>query len=93
MSRVLSPDILCHLGCSNPYISKKAVLALIRIFKRVPELADDNADNIIALMMDRSHGVLVTAVQLMAEVILAEINSSRLIRSNIGVFSPTQSEL
>ena len=70
MARVLTTDVSCHLGSSNPYIRKKAALALIRILKRVPELADDHVDVIIALVKDRSHGVLITGVQLMSDVTL-----------------------
>lgn len=69
MARVLTTDVSCHLGSSNPYIRKKAALALIRILKRVPEFAEDQAGEIIALVKDRSHGVLITAVQLMADVL------------------------
>jgi len=68
MGRVLVVDVSSHLGSSNPYIRKKAALALIRILKRVPELAEDHIDGIVALIKDRSHGVLIAAMQLMADV-------------------------
>jgi len=69
MGRVLSADVACHLESSNPYIRKKAALALNRILRRVPELSEHHIDVAIALLRDRSHGVLITAVQLLIDVI------------------------
>lgn len=66
MARTLCNDVAKHLG-SNPYIRKKAALAMIRILKRVPDLAEDYVDRVVGLLKDRSHGVLITAVQLMAD--------------------------
>jgi AP-1 complex subunit gamma-1 len=66
---VLAPDVARQLGSSNPYVRKKAALALIRILKRLPELCDDYVDRIATLLKDRSHGVLITAVQLLADVL------------------------
>jgi AP-1 complex subunit gamma-1 len=76
MGRVLAPDVARQLGSSNPYVRKKAALALIRVLKRVPELAEDYMDRAIALLKDRSHGVLITAVQLVADVISLQPNLS-----------------
>ena len=67
MGRVLAADVALQLASSNPYVRKKASLALVRILKRVPELAEDYVDRIISLLKDRSHGVLITAVQLVAD--------------------------
>jgi AP-1 complex subunit gamma-1 len=69
MGRVLAPDVASQLGSSNSYVRKKAALAFIRILKRMPELAEDYIDCIVGLLKDRSHGVLLTAVQLIARVI------------------------
>jgi|TARA_B100000482_G_scaffold166663_1_gene131158 AP-1 complex subunit gamma-1 len=67
MGRVLAADVALQLGSSNPYVRKKAALALIRIMKRIPEVAEDYLDRIIGLIKDRSHGVLITAVQLISD--------------------------
>lgn len=69
MGRVLSADVACHLNSSSPYIRKKAALALNRILKRVPELSEHHVDVAIALLRDRSHGVLITAIQLLVDVV------------------------
>ena len=76
MGRVLSSDVASHIGSSSPYIRKKAALALNRILKRVPELSAHYVDNVIALLRDRSHGVLVTAIQLLANVIIPSLRCS-----------------
>lgn len=69
MARTLIGDVAKHLSSNNPYIRKKAALAMIRALKRVPELADDYVDKVVALLKDRSHGVLITAVQLMTDIL------------------------
>lgn len=45
---------------------------MIRIFKRVPDLVEEFAERITSLLKDRSHGVLITGVQLMIEVLRIE---------------------
>ena len=67
MGRVLVSDVSCHLGSSNAR-SKKAALALIRILKRVPEFVEDHTSSIVMLLKDRFHGVLIAAIQLVADV-------------------------
>ena len=52
MGRVLAADVALQLASSNPYVRKKASLALVRILKRVPELAEDYVDRIISLLKD-----------------------------------------
>ena len=74
MARTLSLDIARHLASNNPYVRKKAALATIIVLKRVPDLAEDFVDKIVALLKDRSHGVLISAVQLMIEVLRLDEN-------------------
>ena len=69
MGRMLAPDIDRHLKSGNPYLRKKACLTMVRVFKRVPELIEDFVDKVIGLLKDRSHGVLITGVQLMTEIV------------------------
>ena len=75
MGRVLAPDVARQLGSSNPYVRKKAALALIRILKPLPELCDDYVDRIATLLKDRSHGVLITAVQLLADANISDFDA------------------
>jgi len=69
MARTLAQDVARHLASSNPYVRKKAALATIRVLQKVPDLAEDYVDKIVTLLKDRSHGVLISAVQLMIEVL------------------------
>jgi AP-1 complex subunit gamma-1 len=68
MSRVLTSDVSYHLRSPNAHVRKKAALALIRILKRVPELVEDHTVSIVMLLKDRFHGVLIAAIQLVADV-------------------------
>jgi len=68
IARDLAMDIDKHLKSSNSYLRKKAALATIRVFRKVPDLIEDFIERITSLLKDRSHGVLMTGVELMTEV-------------------------
>ena len=70
MARDLAPDIDKLLKSSNSYLRKKAALAAIRLLKREPDLIEQLGDRIVALMKEKAHGVLLTGLQLMEEVLL-----------------------
>jgi AP-1 complex subunit gamma-1 len=72
MARDLISDVEKLLRSNNSYLRKKAALATIRLLKREPDLIEGMDDRIIALLKDRSHGVLITGLQLILEV-LAEL--------------------
>eukprot|EP01039_Chlorochromonas_danica_P002117 gene2117-2311_t len=69
MARDLVSDVEKLLRSNNSYLRKKAALAIIRLFKKEPDLIDGMGDKIVALLKDRSHGVLITGIQLVIEVI------------------------
>ena len=69
MARDLAPDIDKLLKSSNSYLRKKAALAAIRLLKREPDLIEQLGDRIVALMKEKAHGVLLTGLQLMEEVL------------------------
>jgi AP-1 complex subunit gamma-1 len=78
---LVSAPWLQHLRSSNSYLRKKAALTTVRIFKRVPELVEEFSERITSLLKDRSHGVLITGVQLMIEVIrLDEAHAATFVR-------------
>ena len=89
MARTLAQDVARHLESSNPYVRKKAALATIRLLKRVPELAEDYVDKIVALLKDRSHGVLISAVQLMIDVLNLEDDQDASIKQKFSRVVPT----
>ncbi len=69
MARDLSSDVEKLLKCSNPYLRKKAALATIRLLKKEPDLIEHMAPVVVALFKDKAHGVLITGIQLMIDII------------------------
>lgn len=69
MARDLASDIDKLLRSTNSYLRKKAALAAIRLLKKEPDLIEHMADRIVALLKDRAHGVLITGIQLMIDVL------------------------
>mmetsp|Transcript_20750 Transcript_20750/g.29830 ORF Transcript_20750/g.29830 Transcript_20750/m.29830 type:complete len:839 (+) Transcript_20750:87-2603(+) len=69
MARDLASDVEKLLRANNSYLRKKAALATIRLLKREPDLIEHMSERIVGLLKDRSHGVLITGIQLMTEVI------------------------
>lgn len=70
MARDLISDVEKLLRSNNSYLRKKAALATIRLLKKEPDLIEGMDDRIIALLKDRSHGVLITGLQLIMEVLI-----------------------
>ena len=72
MSRDLVPEVEKHLGNSKPYLRKKACLAMARCLTKCPDMIEDFVDKIVTLLKDKSHGVLITVVQLMTRVLVVD---------------------
>lgn len=70
MSRDLATEVEKHLKSSTPYLRKKACLSMTRCLVKCPDMADDFVERLSTLLKDRSHGVLITVVQLMTQVIM-----------------------
>ena len=68
MSRDLATEVDKHLRAGSPYLRKKAALAMARCLTKVPDMVEDFVERIVTLLKDRTHGVLITAVQLMIRV-------------------------
>lgn len=69
MARDLAADVEKLLRSNNSYLRKKAALATIRLLKKEPDLIDHMSERIMSLLKDRAHGVLITGMQLMIEVL------------------------
>ena len=67
IARDASSDVARLLGASNHYVRKKAVLAAVRIVRKLPELADHFVPKIRNLLSDPDHGVLIATCTLMLE--------------------------
>jgi AP-1 complex subunit gamma-1 len=72
MSRDLAPEVEKHLTSSQPYLRKKACLAFSRCILKCADMIEDYVDKFTTLLKDRSHGVLITVVQLMTQVLLLD---------------------
>ena len=64
MCRDTCGDVLQCLSSSNPYIKKKAALALCKIIKSCPELIDTVAGKLKLIFYDIYHGVLISGLSL-----------------------------
>ncbi|GAA5923345.1 hypothetical protein JCM1841_006491 [Sporobolomyces salmonicolor] len=69
MARDLVTEIERCLGSGNAYIRKKAALAALRCLYKVPELVDHFEGRAMSLLGDRNHGVLLTGVTLVTEMV------------------------
>lgn len=69
MARDLASDVDKLLRANNSYLRKKAALATIRLLKKEPDLIEHMSERIVGLLKDRAHGVLVTGIQLITEVL------------------------
>ncbi|KAI0821603.1 gamma-adaptin [Irpex lacteus] len=74
MSRDLANEIEKLLGSSNTYIRKKAALCALRVVKKVPDLSDHFISKAKNLLADRNHGVLLTAITLVTEMVQVDAN-------------------
>lgn len=69
MSRDLAHEVARCLQLNDSFIRKKAALAFIRVFQKVPELVEDYDDVVKSVMRSHTHGELLTGVSLIREVI------------------------
>eukprot|EP01102_Stenamoeba_stenopodia_P014333 TRINITY_DN4746_c0_g1_i1.p1 TRINITY_DN4746_c0_g1~~TRINITY_DN4746_c0_g1_i1.p1 ORF type:complete len:852 (+),score=182.64 TRINITY_DN4746_c0_g1_i1:70-2556(+) len=67
IARDLSSDVGKLMANQTPYIRKKAALCAIKLIRKAPELIEFFVPKIRALLGDRNHGVLLTAVTLIIE--------------------------
>lgn len=76
MSRDLAPEVDKHLKSSTPYLRKKACLAMSRCLTKCPEMIEDFVERVVILLKDKSHGVLITVVQLMTQILLIDAETA-----------------
>ena len=72
MCRDTCPEIIKCLNSTNPYIKKKAALALSKVVKSCPELIDTVQQNLATIFEDKNHGVLLAGLALAEQVFRAE---------------------
>jgi len=76
MSRDLAPEVDKHLKSGNPYLRKKAGLAMARCLTKCPDMVEDFVDRVVTLLKDKNHGVLITVVQLMTQVLMIDLKNA-----------------
>jgi len=72
MCRDMCPEIIKCLNSSNPYIKKKASLALSKVVRSCPELIETIENNLGTIFEDKNHGVLLSGLALVEQVFKAE---------------------
>jgi AP-1 complex subunit gamma-1 len=72
MCRDLAENVKHVLEQSSSYLKKKAALAAVRIVRKCPELTEMFASVIPALIEERNHGVVLTGVTLLHEILKNE---------------------
>jgi AP-1 complex subunit gamma-1 len=75
MARDLVMDVDRHLRSDNEHLRKKAALAAIRVFVKVPDLVEDFTESILGLLRAKHHGVLLAGMQLITEVVLLDVEN------------------
>lgn len=76
MSRDLAPEVDKHLKSPMPYLRKKACLSMVRCLAKCPDMVEDFVDRVVTLLKDKSHGVLITVVQLMTQVLMIDYRNA-----------------
>lgn len=76
MSRDLAPEVDKHLKSPLAYLRKKACLAMARCLSKCPDMVEDFAERVASLLKDKSHGVLITVVQLMTQVLMIDYRNA-----------------
>jgi len=76
MSRDLAPEVDKHLKSGTPYLRKKANLAMARCLTKCPDMVEDFVDRLVTLLKDKNHGVLITVVQLMTQVLMIDMQNA-----------------
>ena len=76
MSRDLAPEVDKHLKAGMPYLRKKANLAMARCLTKCPDMVEDFVDRVVTLLKDKNHGVLITVVQLMTQVLMIDLKNA-----------------
>jgi AP-1 complex subunit gamma-1 len=72
MCRDSAPEVVKLLSNNNPYIKKKAALAMSKIIRKCPELLETVAEKLNTLFEDKNHGVLISGLSLITQVFKQE---------------------
>lgn len=86
MLRDLFVEIERLMTTSSPYIQKKAIICALRAVRKVPELCSPLVvEKVAALLAERNHGVLVSALSLAIELAEMSAANTEILRSSVPV--------
>lgn len=76
MSRDLAPEVDKHLKSPLSYLRKKACLAMSRCLNKCPDMVEDFVERVTGMLKDKNHGVIITVVQLMTQVLMIDYQNA-----------------
>ncbi|KAJ1281505.1 hypothetical protein BS78_04G311100 [Paspalum vaginatum] len=82
MARDLSPEVERLMRSREVNTKKKAALCSIRIVRKVPDLAENFMALAASLLKEKHHGILISAIQLCAELCKASKDALEYLRKN-----------
>ena len=74
MCRSVTTEVQKLIDSPEPAVMKRAAMAACRIVERVPELAENFKQSVQHLLKHGSHGVVISAINLMSHIILSLIH-------------------
>jgi AP-1 complex subunit gamma-1 len=83
MCRELASEVAKLMSSSPNYIKKKASLAATRIIRKVPEAIDDFIEKIQGLMEERHHGVMLSTLALVEEILQINLQYKTQLKKHI----------
>lgn len=72
MCRSVTTEVQKLIDSPEPVVMKRAAMAACRIVERVPELAENFKQSVQHLLKHGSHGVVISAINLMSHIILTD---------------------
>ncbi|PVU95143.1 hypothetical protein BB561_002018 [Smittium simulii] len=87
VARDLSDDIYKLIYSSRSFIKKKAILAALRIIKKVPESIESFLPKARSLIGDKNHGVQIAATALLAEMCLSDTAAFEQVQKLVPIIS------
>ena len=93
MCRDTCPELIKCLNSSNPYIKKKAALALSKVVRSCPELIETVQQNIGTIFEDKNHGVLLSGLALVEQIFKAEPKITKKYKKYLPMLTKTLKNL
>ena len=93
MCKQLEAEVRKLMTSGNIYIKKKAALAGIRIVRKSPDMAKTLAESIPHLLKERNHGVFLSALGLMEEILKVDPSIKAQFKQHLNIMTKVQKNL